>query len=83
MFKRNTGCLGNGTVRSNQQRCSTQKDVFRNFTKLQNTSGRLLLEMIEHDHGTIIGTGITCKKIHCYMHDSACRWFVVIKAKIF
>ena len=33
--------------------------------------------------GTIIWTGITCKKIPCYMHDSACRWFIVKKAKIF
>ena len=24
----------------------------------------------------IIRTGITCKKIPCYMHDSACRWFI-------
>ena len=31
-------------------------------------------------HGTIIGTGITCKKIPCYMRDSACRWFTVKKA---
>ena len=34
-------------------------------------------------HGTIIRTRITCKKIPCYMRDSACRWFVVKKAKIF
>ena len=35
------------------------------------------------DHETIIRAGITCKKILCYMHDSACRWFIVQKAKIF
>ena len=35
------------------------------------------------NHGTIIRTGITCKKIPCYMRDSACRWFIVKKAKIF
>ena len=34
-------------------------------------------------HGTIIWTGITCKKISCYMHDSACRWCIVKKARIF
>ena len=28
-------------------------------------------------------TGITCKKIPCYMRDSACRWFIVKKAEIF
>ena len=39
-------------------------------------------EYISH-HGTIIPTGITCKKIPCYMGDSACRWFIVKKAKIF
>ena len=35
------------------------------------------------DHGTIIRTGITCKKIPCYMRDSACRWLIVKKTKIF
>ena len=35
------------------------------------------------EHGTIIRTGITCKKISGYMNDSACRWFIVKKAKIF
>ena len=34
-------------------------------------------------HGAIIRTGITCKKIPCYMRDTACRWFIVKKAKIF
>ena len=28
-------------------------------------------------------TGITCKKIPCYMRDSACRWLIVENAKIF
>ena len=31
----------------------------------------------------LIRTGITCKKIPCYMHHSACRWFIVKKAKMF
>ena len=35
------------------------------------------------EHGTIIQAGITCKKTFCYMRDSACRWFIVKKAKIF
>ena len=30
-------------------------------------------------NGTIIRTKITCKKIPCYMRDSACRWFIVEK----
>ena len=34
------------------------------------------------NHGTIIWTGITYKKIPCYMRDSACRWVIVKKAKI-
>ena len=34
-------------------------------------------------HGTIIGTGITCKKISCYMHDSACRKLILKSDKIF
>ena len=36
-----------------------------------------------YKHGTIIRTGIPCKKISCYMHDSACRWLIVENAKIF
>ena len=27
--------------------------------------------------------GITCKKIHCYMHDSGCRWRIFKKLKYF
>ena len=34
-------------------------------------------------HGTIMRAGITCKKIPCYMRDSACRWFIVENAEIF
>ena len=34
-------------------------------------------------HGAIIQTGITCKKIPCYMCDSACMWCIVKEAKIF
>ena len=36
-----------------------------------------------YQHGTTIQTGITCKDISCYIHDSACRWFIVDNAKIF
>ena len=32
-------------------------------------------------YGTIIQTGITSKKIPCYMRDSACRWFIFKKVK--
>ena len=34
------------------------------------------------EHGTIIRTGITCKKTPCYMRESACKWFIVKNAKI-
>ena len=34
-------------------------------------------------HGTIIQTGITWKKIPCYMCDSTCRLLIVKKDKIF
>ena len=34
-------------------------------------------------HGTIIRTEKKCKKISCYMRDSACKWFFVKKPKIF
>ena len=35
------------------------------------------------NHGTTIRTVITCKKTPCYMRDSAFRWFIAEKAKIF
>ena len=41
------------------------------------------VSLIKYAHGTIIRTGKTCKKIPCYMRYSACRWFIVKKAKIF
>ena len=34
------------------------------------------------NHGTIKPTGITSNKILCYMHDSACRLYIVKEAKI-
>ena len=34
-------------------------------------------------HESIIRAGITCKKISCYMHGSACRWLIVENSKIF
>ena len=36
-----------------------------------------------YKHGTIMQTEITCKKIPCYMCNSACKWFIVKKAKLF
>ena len=35
------------------------------------------------NHGTIIQTGISCKRGFCYMRNSACRWLIVKNAKIF
>ena len=35
------------------------------------------------NYGTKIRTVKTCKKIPCYIGDSASRWFIVKKAKIF
>ena len=49
--------------------------------QLENNSVSGNNEKVEY-HGTIIWTGITCKKIPCYMHDSACRLFIVKKAKM-
>ena len=46
--------------------------------------GALFLKVIILSvHGTIRQTEITCKKVPCYMCDSAYRWFIVKKAKIF
>ena len=34
-------------------------------------------------HGTMIQTGVACKKISCYIGDSAYRWLIVENANIF
>ena len=34
------------------------------------------------EYGTIIWTWITYKKISCYIHDSAGRWFIVDDVKL-
>ena len=34
-------------------------------------------------HGTIIRTRITFNEIPCYMHHSACKWFIEKKLKYF
>ena len=44
---------------------------------------RRLIIRYKFHHGSIIQTGITCKKIPYYMRDLACRWCIVKKAKIF
>ena len=35
------------------------------------------------NHRTVTRTGIRCKKIPCYMRDSACKWLMVKNVKIF
>ena len=42
-----------------------------------------VLATAKQDYGTIIRTGITSKKIFCYMRNSACRWLIVENARIF
>ena len=39
--------------------------------------------MTHSAHGITIQTGITCNKILCYMDDSAWRWSIVKKPKVF
>ena len=34
-------------------------------------------------HKTIIGTGITCEKVSCYMRESVYMWRIVENAKTF
>ena len=43
----------------------------------------IFIKKVYRNHGTMIRTGITCRKIPCYMRDSACRWCIVVNAKIF
>ena len=51
--------------------------------KLQRDLRTKIIFYYRLNHGTIMKTGITCKKISCYMRDSACRWLIVKNAKIF
>ena len=44
------------------------------------TDKELMCLQIVKYHGTIIQPGITCKKIPCYMSNSACRWLLLFLA---
>ena len=41
------------------------------FTRIKTDPCNVFTRII---HGAIMRTGITCKKIPCYMWDTACRW---------
>ena len=41
------------------------------------------MQLSLYDHGTTIETGMACKKISCYMRNSACRGRTVENAKKF
>ena len=58
-------------------RCYLSKSALTTNTHVK------LSSWVNLTYGTIMRTGITCKKIPFYMGDSACRWFIVKKAKIF
>ena len=81
-----TNCFYN-TSHKEQIRSSEYKHAFnfwnifsfRNFGKYYNLYKKSNIML----HGNIIGAGITCKKIHCYMHSLASRWLIVENAKIF
>ena len=47
---------------------------YKSFWRYENNSS---------NHGTIIRTVTICKKIPCYIRDSACKCFIVKKAKLF
>ena len=49
--------------------------LWHKITKIENT----FKTHNQLKHGTIIRTGIKCKEISCYMSDSACRWFIILK----
>ena len=43
---------------------------------------KIVFPVIIVNHGTIIETGITCMKVHCYMPNTAWSWCIVENAKI-
>ena len=62
----------------------TLTDDFGGLHKNMNCAFHLMCTVKKwSDHGIIIGTGITCKKISCHMRDSDCRWLIVENAKMF
>ena len=52
-------------------------DSFFFFNFLNSSISVQLRFNTQSEHGTIMRTGITCKKIPCYKRDSACRWFCI------
>ena len=70
------------TCISEKRLTALKKKIFTDELERQQQS---LLKLISgnFEHGTVIRTGITCRKIPCYMRDSACRWCIVKKTKIF
>ena len=58
---------------------SPEKKQFTTIHKYKAVTKLTLILLAWNDHTT----GITCKKIPCYMRDSACRWLVVENAKLF
>ena len=59
--------------------------IYKLFEMLLLRAGKVNVSYVNLtlDYGTIIQTEITCKKVSCYMRESACRWFIVKKSKIF
>ena len=57
-----------------------QAHILINYSLHANHGGTFVHSMY---HETIIRMGITCNKISCYMHDSACSWLIIENAKIF
>lgn len=52
------------------------------LTSLKDFSNELIYKCM-YPHGTITKTGITRKKIPCYLRNSACRWQITENEKIF
>ena len=54
------------------------------ISKIYHIALVLFLKILEFPllfYGTIMQTGTTCKKISCYMCDSACRWRIAENTK--
>ena len=95
--QRKTSVLCTRNIRKGQRPVTTVKPVRdlgfekSDYAKPESKSVKLANDKKEYldlspavtNHGTIIRTGITCKKIPCYTRDSSCRWFIVKNAKIF
>ena len=78
-----TSALFRNKKQTSKNVTDTTFNVPKDLEKMSQTAKSTQKRLSSIRSWTIIRTEITCKKIHCYTHSSAYKWFIVKKAKIF